>query len=613
MRATACAKILAAATLALIASGFAAPALAATTPAAAASASVAVGPIRTGVDDFTFQSMNADYTLGRAEDGTSTLRVVETFVAVFPDADQNHGLRRSIPDSYKQQPLFPELVSITDGDGRTRESETKSNDGDFVMTSRADGFVRGPQTYVFTYMLRNVTGTFADTRDDEFYWDVNGVQWSQPFGEVTATLHVDGALAQALTGQQACYQGREKSTQQCDISADAETDGATTVTAGASDLGPNETMTIAVGFRKDTFTPFDSSYLASPWGWLQGVAGLGLLGALVFAIVARVRKLSDAPGRPTIIAEYTPPRGVDALQSAVLLGSTTKAIPAEVLEQAVVGSIRIVEGGKKFFGGVKLQAELIDRSRSDGDGRMLLRGLFGGDKQPGAIFEFGSTDRRFSAAAQKILLWANEELVRSGLRRKVSGWTRALPLVIAIAAAVLVIVLGLLAMGAGVDPGIPVVLMGASIVIVVTVGIFLSRKPLTAAGAEVRDHLAGLKEFIEWAEADRIRMLQSPAGAERVQVDVDDPRQMLKLYEVLLPYAVVFGQEKQWAAELAVLYGADVAPYWYVGTHGFNASSFSAGIGSLSASASSSSSTSGGSGGGGSAGGGGGGGGGGGV
>jgi hypothetical protein len=86
----------------------------------------------------------------------------------------------------------------------------------------------------------------------------------------------------------------------------------------------------------------------------------------------------------------------------------------------------------------------------------------------------------------------------------------------------------------------------------------------------------------------------------------------LKLYETLLPYAVVFGQEKKWAEELVVLYGAGNSPGWYAGSSGFNAAAFSAGISNLSTSASSSSS-SGGSSGGGSAGGGGGGGGGGGV
>ncbi|WP_454117403.1 hypothetical protein [Microbacterium lacticum] len=106
-------------------------------------------------------------------------------------------------------------------------------------------------------------------------------------------------------------------------------------------------------------------------------------------------------------------------------------------------------------------------------------------------------------------------------------------------------------------------------------------------------------------------MLQSPTGAERVPVDVNDLRQKLDLYEKLLPYAVVFGQEKEWSRQLAVLYTAVGAsgPYWFAGTGAFDASSFASGIGSLSSAASSSSST-GGSSGGGSAGGGGGGGGG---
>jgi uncharacterized membrane protein len=78
---------------------------------------------------------------------------------------------------------------------------------------------------------------------------------------------------------------------------------------------------------------------------------------------------------------------------------------------------------------------------------------------------------------------------------------------------------------------------------------------------------------------------------------------------------VIFGQEKEWARQLVVLYSATgvAGPYWYVGTNGFDASTFASQVGTLSAAAASSSSTSGGSGGGGGAGGGGGGGGGGGV
>src|SRR5690606_5861148 len=129
------------------------------------------------------------------------------------------------------------------------------------------------------------------------------------------------------------------------------------------------------------------------------------------------------------------------------------------------------------------------------------------------------------------------------------------------------------------------------------------------------EHLVGLREYIRLAEADRLQMLQSVSGAERVAGPAGD---VIKIYERLLPYAVLFGLERQWAAELGKYYD-ETPPDWYNGSSGFHIATFSAGIGSLSStvstsySGSSSSSAGGGSAGGGSSGGGGGGGGGGGV
>ncbi|WP_203580098.1 DUF2207 domain-containing protein [Microbacterium hibisci] len=569
---------------------------------------VDTAPARADVDDFAFESLDVEYQLDRAEDGTSTLTVIETFVALFPEFDQNRGMRRAIPDSYLGAPLRPELVSITDENGAPRPAETESEDGFYLMVSRADDFVHGRQTYVFTYTLENVTRYFSDTGVDEFYWDVNGTAWPQPFGRVTARVTMPDDLDAARTGAQACYFGYQDDEQTCSV--DVESDGA--VTASVENVQPFQTVTIAIGFAPDTFTEFDTSYFASPWGWLQSiVAVLGLGTALVLALVTRRRHLRDAPGRPVIIAEYTPPREIDALESAVLLGHTTKAIPAEVLEQAVVGSIRIEEGPAKRFGGTRLKAVLVDPSLADGDGRMLLPGLFPSGV-PGEEFEFGRSDTRFSTTAQKVLKAASSELRERGLRRHVPAGARAWPIVIAIVSAALVVLFGIGALVSYVAPLVPIVLLVAGVLAALVVAGLVSRKPLTAAGAEVRDHLQGLKQFIEWAEADRIRMLQSPQGAERVQVDISDPRVKLRLYEKLLPYAVVFGQEKKWADELAMLYGEGNSPGWYAGGSGFNAAAFSAGISNLSSSASASSS-SGGSSGGGSAGGGGGGGGGGGV
>lgn len=570
-------------------------------------------PAHADVDDFTFDSMTVDYTLTRDEDGTSRLHVVEELVAVFPEHDQNRGIRRLLPLKYNGQPLEPELISVTDGEGNARPVEQDEADNALEIVSRAGDYLHGPQVYVITYTMENVTWDFPDT-GLEFYWNVNGVDWAQPFGEVTARLHLDGELAEALSGRQACYAGSKDATTPCTEIAAAESDDGVVVTARADGLGPHETLTMAVGFDDGSFVAFDTSYLAQPASWVQAVAGVGALGALGLAVGTRRRRLRDEPGRPTIIAEYDPPRGTDALEAAVLLGRTSKAVPAEVLEQAVVGSIRIVEGTKLFSGRSKLTVELIDPSLADGNGRQLLDAMFPSGR-PGEAFALGKQNEKVASASGKIVKQADSDLRARGLRKRVPVSAYVWPIAAAALAVVVMFVTGMIASDNGASPVLPIAMIVGGAAVLIGVIALVARRPLTAQGAELRDHLMGLKEFIGWAEQDRIRMLQSPRGAERVPVDANDPRQRLVLYERLLPYAVVFGQEKEWSAQLAVLYTAIGAagPVWYYGTGAFNASSFASSVSGLSAAAASSSSTSGGSSGGGSAGGGGGGGGGGGV
>ena len=88
-------------------------------------------------------------------------------------------------------------------------------------------YVHGKQTYVITYTQQDVTKYFSDTGDDEFYWDVNGTGWEQPFGEVSATVKLTGSLASKLNGKTACYYGAEGSTTKCDITTSGSSFSAT--------------------------------------------------------------------------------------------------------------------------------------------------------------------------------------------------------------------------------------------------------------------------------------------------------------------------------------------------------------------------------------------------
>jgi hypothetical protein len=90
----------------------------------------------------------------------------------------------------------------------------------------------------------------------------------------------------------------------------------------------------------------------------------------------------------------------------------------------------------------------------------------------------------------------------------------------------------------------------------------------TLKGVEANDALLGLKDYIKLAEADRLKFGQSAEGAEKIaegSFDPNDPKMKVKLFESLLPYAMLFGLEKSWAKQFADIYKRP--PEWYQG-HG---------------------------------------------
>ena len=130
--------------------------------------------------------------------------------------------------------LNVEIIDVTDANGVTLPYFRTDDDGFAILRiGSAAAFVHGAVTYRIEYTQRNVVKSFADTDADEFYWDVNGTGWSQPFGTVSATVHLAGGIADTLTGKFACYQGYEGGTDRCDISQTGDT-----ITAHASDLLP---------------------------------------------------------------------------------------------------------------------------------------------------------------------------------------------------------------------------------------------------------------------------------------------------------------------------------------------------------------------------------------
>lgn len=147
-------------------------------------------------NDFYFDNFVADYYLSRDDDGTSRLRVVETFTAIFPDFDQNHGITRIIPytnQDGKNLTMKSDQhldIKITHNGIAEKPYKIENGDGYFsVYLGNANEFVHDMQTYTLEYEFENVIVDFSEDGAawQELYWDTNGNDWQQKFGRLTAS------------------------------------------------------------------------------------------------------------------------------------------------------------------------------------------------------------------------------------------------------------------------------------------------------------------------------------------------------------------------------------------------------------------------------------------
>lgn len=573
-------------------------------PIAAASEEVGVS---TGVHDFVISDFQIDSYLTRDNENRSRLKTTERITAEFPDYDQNHGIERAIPKTYDGHPTTLKVESVKRADGSAWNYTTYESDDNLVVRiGDADKYVHGEQKYEITYTQRDVTRYFADNDRDEFYWDTNGTQWKVPVSSLTTRIHVGDSIAQSLTNEQACYQGFEGSSQRCDITTDGQV-----LTATAQNLGVGENATVAVGFQKNTFAAYQPTLrerLVAIWGvlnivgWIAAVVAILALFARYFSVTGRRKELG------TIVPEYLPPSDASVTVSSQVIGAARSVMTAQLIDLAVRHYVKIYEvKAKSWFSPAQYEIEIVrDPNDLRWEEQEILKDMFDGNVAVGARLNLkelrnnlGFTKRTTNNDSDLAKLMRNEYALHE-MKPENKRWFRKLALILGVAG---------------------IIMLSFPLLFVALFAFIFSFVvySLTDKGLALKRYLEGLKMYIGVAEQERLQMLQSPEGAEKVASVTDgntDPAQLVKLYERVLPYAVLFGQEKNWNKQLGTYYeNAGAQPDWYSGNNAvFNAAVFSSAMNNFSTSTttytSSSSSSSSGSGGGGSSGGGGGGGGG---
>lgn len=524
--------------------------------------------------NFTITSFEADYFLNRNAEKTSILNVIERITARFPDFDQNHGILRAIPETYQGHTVSLSLESIKSERGeRLNYTTYKENDNLVLKIGDADRFVHGQQIYVIRYTLRNVIN--FQPNQDELYWDVNGEQWRQNFGAVSAKVHIPQALTNQLKEQQICYAGLSGSSDQARCTINRQTvDNETIITAEARNLQPYETLTFALAFNKGLFAPGPEIAREERIQVAKIVAAVAAItlpptAALIF-MYHRWRQFGDDPkGRGVIVPEYEPPKGLSVLTSDFVLQQKLRnlAFSAAIIELAVKRYLTIYETKQKKrfqrdITGYELELNKLPDDLP-AELKKVVKIIFG-------LADVGSKTKLsdIQKQAAKGLLREDmkklEDSLASNLHKqgyfiknpkKVRSGYLTWALVVAFGGGILIFTIWTLALAIG--------LFLTAAVLFIFAFIMPAR---TEQGVHANDALLGLKDYIKLAEVDRLKFGQSAEGAEKIahgSFDPTNPKMKVKLFESVLPYAILFGLEKSWAREFEGIY--KTPPDWYQG------------------------------------------------
>src|SRR3990167_8957643 len=549
-----------------------------------------------GVNDFKIRSFEADYFLSRNEQKTSTLNVTEKITAEFPNFDQNHGILRAIPKTYDCHTVSLSMESVVNANGQAWSYTTYTeNDNEVLKIGDPDIFVRGEQTFVIQYSLRNVVKNFPD--HDEFYWDVNGDQWLQTFDLVTARIHIQPELVPHLQAATKCYAGVFGQTGEERCTIERSEDGSETIitTETLNQLQRYETLSLVLSLEPGTFVPGPEvarEALIKKIIYIASALAIAIPPVLAFGLMfGRWRRFGDDPkGRGVIIPEYEPPKNFNVLSGDFLLFQKLRnqAFSATVVELAIARYINIHEIPKKgLFGKADYELELV--KAPDGlskEQKKVVETIFSA-AEPGAKVKI--SDIKKSSSLRRTVFEAMKDLedeLSAGMHKQ--GFFIKDPKKVK---------RGYVYWGAGV---LGIGFAGLFVPFIAPLGIGLLLAGLvmlifsyfmparSAAGVEAHDALLGLKDYIKLAEADRLKFGQSPEGAEKIKngsYDPNSPKMRVKLFESLLPYAMLFGLEKQWGKQFEGIYSS--SPGWYDGhVTAFNAAYIGSSLNSFSSASS---------------------------
>jgi uncharacterized protein (TIGR04222 family) len=504
-----------------------------------------------------------------------------------------HGIFRDVPLRFDYPPksnhdrVYPlDVVSVQASEGTPAQYTLESGDIDGIGVRRIkigdpDRTISGRHTYDITYTLRGVLNGFED--HDELFLNAIGPGWTVPIDRASATVEAPADITRV-----GCFSGPVESSLSC---GSADISG-TTATFTQSNMAPGSALTVVVAIPKGVVPPptpileerFSLGAAFSVTPVTAGVGGgllLVVLGGFAFLMYrfGRDRRYVGSPvdqafgsesGAQEFVpvlhheetpVEFVPPDNLRPGQLGTLVDFSANPldVTATIVDLAVRGYLVIEELPGE--GGIlhKQDWKLTKKKDADAELKEYERKLLD------ALFEDGNevalSDLRYTFAQkmQEVQKALTDDALSQGWFTRLPSVARAqwgcLGVLVLLAGAGLTILLAWRTHAALL--GIPLVIAG----ILLTFGAYWIPQR-TAKGTAVLRRTEGFRRFINESEKERARF------AERKN-----------LFSEYLPYAIVFGATRKWAAAFA---GLDDQPpdtsSWYVSSAAFSFVAFSSAI-----------------------------------
>lgn len=450
-----------------------------------------------------------------------------------------HGIFREIPYKYKKGShnynIKINVLDVRDQDGKSYKYKIKKENGKLhIKIGDPNKTLTGINTYIIEYSVENAF-LFYDEYD-EFYWNATGNDWwNIPISKSKVKVYFEKYVPKDIKTQ--CFTGRTGSTSQnCKIFNNNKVISFIT----QQQLSGGEGLTIDIALPKGFIK--EPSFVSKAFRFIKHNSIYSIpLFVFVFLFGFWKKEGRDPYHGDTVAVKYEPPSDITPAEAGTLFDERADMIDitSTVVDLAVRGFLKIEEiTTTKFLFLSDKDYKLI--KIKDGDGSELkwheikiLNGLFPGNKTETFVSKLKNTFYTHLPGIEKSLY---DQLVEAKYFPSSPENIRKIFKFFGIGAFVLSLTF---------LPFIQYKIVGAICgILFILFSRFMPRK--TRKGSLINNHLKGFREFIERAETDRIKRLSK-----------EDP----KVFDRILPYALVFGLEEKWAKAFDELYLEP--PDWY--------------------------------------------------